>query len=625
MIHQPKPQHKSKKTINTLKLVSVFLLVGLGFVWLSWASDPWTQKMDDLAQVTHFIVSFLSRWRAIFATIAGKLMSNEIIYWSFMNLDVFLRKTRNVMKNFANYTLWFLFLYMIIQSIINKDSATDIIKKKIVWFVVAWVLIQASRFLFAAIIDIATISVTTISSIPAQILQSDIWLQRKVAQLNAEAWVSIPSTWAIKTWRQLTFDPNKKLETNQQYITIKEIPLQQEITQENYLDIILPNQSTISGPLIFFGTSIFKFQDYSITNPETKDSRKRLMEFWLNLIIILIYSIAMLGLIIINFFRIFFLWIAIIFSPFIVIVSTNVIDKSKIKFLEDISIAKIMTLIFKPVIFMAYISIMMIFVIWVKAILVPMTWWDVNLNDEVVIKSQANTDPSAIKTYDSSIQSNWIFEFSVNWAKNSLADLIVAAFTLFLMRFLLKAALTSGSGVKFIDDKVKSMTDSAQRIAWQMPIVPIAWWVGVNSVIWSGWLVSQISNSISSNMDKDNLEKMAKAFPQLDRSKKTNSKLEKAAKSSDPKDFWTESKSHAKSQWWISYERSTERQNAMQTRFDTNKKDEPNGRKRKNLDTLDKFIDDKGNLAKIHQDMWWKVWDQPISKETFISKTYWKK
>ena len=328
-IMNPKAQKaiQTKKIKSTLKLVSAFLILGFGFVWLSWASDPWTQKMDDLAKWTHFIVSFLSRWWVILANLAGKLMSNDMIYWSFMHLDVFIRKTRNIMKNFANYTLWFLFLYMIIQSIIKKDSATDIIKKKIVWFVVAGVLIQASRFLFAAVIDIATISVTTISSIPSQILQSDIWLQRKLAQLNAEAWVFIPSTWTIKTWRQLTFDPNKKLQDNQQYITIKEIPLKQEITQENYLDMILPSYNTISWPLLFFGTSIFKFQDYSIPNPETSDSRKRLMEFWLNLIIILIYSIAMLGLVIINFFRIVDFFIVPFITHQLIAVSIKLLPK----------------------------------------------------------------------------------------------------------------------------------------------------------------------------------------------------------------------------------------------------------------------------------------------------------
>lgn len=618
---------QTNKIKNTLKLVSAFLILGFGFIWLSWASDAWSQKMDDLAQVTHFIVSFLSRWWALLANIAGKLMSNDIIYWSFMNLDVFIRKTRNIMKNFANYTLWFLFLYMIIQSIIQKDSATDIIKKKIVWFVVAGVLIQASRFLFAAVIDIATISVTTISSIPSQILQSDIWLQRKLAQLNAEAWVSIPSTWTIKTWRQLTFDPNKKLQTNQQYITIKEIPLQQEITQENYLDMILPSYNTISWPLLFFGTSIFKFQDYSIPNPETSDSRKRLMEFWLNLIIILIYSIAMLGLIIINFFRIFFLRIAIIFSPFIIIISTNIIDKSKVEFLKGVSIGKIFSLIFKPVIFMAYISIMMIFVIWVKAILVPMSWWDVNLNDEVIINSKQTINASDIKSYDSSIKSNWIFEFSVNWAKNSLADLIVAAFTLFLMRFLLKAALSTWSGVKFIDDKVKSMTDSAQRIAWQMPIVPIAWWIWVNSVVWPGWLISEIKGSISSNMDKENLEKLQKAFPELYGNNWINYELEKAAKSSDTNAFWDKSKAHANStKWWISYsDTSNGRQNSMNTRYTTHKnsKDSTNDwRKRDDVTSIDTFIEQ--NYLKIHKEMWSNE-TNPTSADDFKKKTYWAK
>gem|GEM_PF-6945756 len=68
------------------------------------------------------------------------------------------------------------------------------------------------------------------------------------------------------------------------------------------------------------------------------------MEFALNLLIIVVYSIAMIALVIINFFRIFFLWIVIMFSPFIILFavfsdkSIGIIDKSKMDILKNISI-----------------------------------------------------------------------------------------------------------------------------------------------------------------------------------------------------------------------------------------------------------------------------------------------
>ena len=520
MNHKAEQQITTKKRINTLKIVWAFLIMGFVFVSLTFAAESPTQKIDDLAEIIHFIVSFLSRWRALLATLAGKLMSNDLIYWSFMNLDIFLWKIWNIMKNFANYTLWFMFLYMIIKSIISKDWANDIIKNKLVWFVLAWVLIQASWFLIWAVVDISTIAVTAISAIPGQIIQSDVWLQRKLAYLNIWWGVSIPSTWKITSWMVMTFDPNRKVDKDKLFwfITTEYKTLSEPITQDNYTDMFLPSYDTIAWPLIFFGTSIFQFQDYSFSNPQTKSSRKWLMEFSINLIIILMYSLAMFALVIINFFRMFYLWIVIIFSPFIILLwvfgKMKIIDTAKIKWLDQISISNVFKLIFKPVIFMAYISIMMIFVIWLRAILVPMNGWEVKINDEITMNSQETIDPSWVKSYDSSIKSEWIFHFAVNWAKKSIADLIVCFVTLFLMRFLIKTAVSSWSWIASLDKRLEGMTKSAEKLAWEMPIVPIGSWVWVNSVFWKGSdsLKEKFKDKydITTTMWKDNQENLNK-------------------------------------------------------------------------------------------------------------------
>lgn len=621
MLSKVEKQIKTKNRINTLKTVSVFLIIWFIFVGLSFAQDAWEQRIDNLAKIAHFLVSFLSRWRALLATLAGKLMSNDLIYWSFMHLDVFLRKTRNITKNFANYTLWFIFLYMIIKSFIDKEWANEIIKKKLVWFVLAWILIQASWFLIWAIIDISTIAVTTIWAIPWQILQSDIWLQKKLWYINAWWWANLASTWEIRTWIVMTFDPNKKLTSNEQYITTEEKTLDRPITQDNYLDMILPSYNTISWPLIFFGTSIFQFQDYSFSNPNTTTSWKRLIEFALNLLIIVIYSLAMLALVILNFFRIFFLWIVIIFSPFIILLAVFKETKilPEIKSMNIISIWNVLKLIFKPVIFMAYISIMMIFVIWVRAMLIPMNGGDVKLNEEITINSQMVKENS----WNSSIKSDWIFNFSVNWAKNSIADLIVYFITLFLLRFLLKTAITSWSWMNFVDEKLKSMTKSVEGIAWQVPIVPIAWWIWVNSLRWSDGLISKMTWNISDKMSEKNMESMKEAFPKLYSDTWTNYDLENAAKDSNPENFWNQSQSFASSIWWISYTWTSEWSkawaNAMQTRFNANKDNKPWPWKRESRINLDKFIE--LNYPEIDKKMWW-TWK--ITEEEFKNKSYWK-
>lgn len=564
---------KAKKKINMIKIISAFLIVWFVFIGLSFAQDSWTEKIDDLAKITHFLVSFLSRCRALFAILAGKLMSNDLIYWSFMHLDVFLWKTWNIMKNFANYTLWFLFLYMVIKSIIDKDWANDIIKKKLTWFILAWVLIQASRFLIWAVVDISTIAVTAIWAIPGQIIQSDMSLQNNLSYMNALWWVSLAATWEVKTWIVMTFDPNKKISKDQQFITTEYKALDKPITQNNYLDMILPSYNTISWPLIFFGVSIFQFQDYSFSNPETKSSRKRLIEFALNLIIIIMYSLAMLALVIINFFRIFFLWIIIIFSPFIILLwvlgKMKILDTAKLKWLDKVSISNVFKLIFKPVVFMAYISIMMIFVIWARAILIPMNGWEVKLNDEITI----NSEP-AWENYNSSIKAEWIFDFSINWAKRGIADLIVCFVTLFLMRFLIKIAVSSWSWIESLDKKLWEMTKTVEGIAWQIPIVPIGWWVWVNSVLGKDNSILEKmkdkKDGITSQMSADNQANLNKFMWIKDETPSYTTELQaildKDKNNKNPNAFWEKSQAISKTvDWWLSLD-TTEWQWVLENR-----------------------------------------------------------
>jgi len=564
---QSAKQIKIKRKINTFKIVSVFLILWFVFGGLSFAqtTNTTTQSIDDLAKIAHFLVSFFSRWRAILATLAGKAMSNDRIYWTFMHLDVFLRKTWNVMKNFANYTLWFVFLYMIIKSIIdiNKDWWSDLIKKKLVWFVVAGILIQASRFILWAVIDISTIAVTAIWAIPWQILQSDMWLQKNLTYMNALWWANMEGTWEIMTWTLMTFDPNIKPDKDNLiwFIKIESKALNKPITQDNYLDMILPSNDTIAWPLIFFGTSIFQFQNDSFYNPQTTSSRKWLMEFSLNLIIIVAYSLALFALLIINIFRIFYLWIVIIFSPFIILLEVfNKMKILEIKWLEKISVTNIIKLIFKPVVFIAYISLMMIFVIWVRSILIPMNWWEIKLDEEITMSSQEMSNQGWWSSYNSSIKSEWLFNFSINWAKKSISDLIVCFVTLFLMRFLIKTAASSGSWIEALDKKMWEMAKSAEWIAWQLPVVPIGGWVWVNSVFGDRNSLKEkliekwnIADRMSTK-NEDNLNEFLWSKRQY---RDTDTKalqiiLEEDTTRGDPNAFWTKSAEISNQvSWWL--------------------------------------------------------------------------
>lgn len=124
--------------------------------------------------------------------VAWRALDNTLVYGSLFHLDVPLWKFRNILKNFANFTLWFLVLFAILKSIFtnswmwslkDKDgkSPLSIIKKTLV----AGILIQASRFLLAATIDVSTVATYAVGGLPLSVLKTTTLWQKKILAVDA--------------------------------------------------------------------------------------------------------------------------------------------------------------------------------------------------------------------------------------------------------------------------------------------------------------------------------------------------------------------------------------------------------------------------------------------------------
>ena len=86
--------------------------------------------------------------------LAWKLVDNSLVYWEVFGFDAVLWKLWNIVKNLANFTLWFIFLFKIFKYLIDwKEKVKDIILKALI----AWIWIQASWFIMATLIDASTI------------------------------------------------------------------------------------------------------------------------------------------------------------------------------------------------------------------------------------------------------------------------------------------------------------------------------------------------------------------------------------------------------------------------------------------------------------------------------------
>jgi hypothetical protein len=98
-------------------------------------------------------------------------MTNEFVYGSLFGLDTFLRKMWNVTKTLANFILGFGFLYLILKEVLmfggSGKDATKFLSSSVPSFLIAAVLINASRFIIGILIDLSTILTSAVGAFPS--------------------------------------------------------------------------------------------------------------------------------------------------------------------------------------------------------------------------------------------------------------------------------------------------------------------------------------------------------------------------------------------------------------------------------------------------------------------------
>ena len=143
-------------------------------IWSIWVIDIF----DLILKVLYIIL-----WPLI--VVAGWALDNTLVYWSFFHLDAPLWKFWNMMKNFANFILVGVVLWSIIKSVIGGKAASEamgIIKKTLI----AAVLIQASWFLTAALIDLSTIATYAVWALPLSVMQNTNLGDKKILDVHSK-------------------------------------------------------------------------------------------------------------------------------------------------------------------------------------------------------------------------------------------------------------------------------------------------------------------------------------------------------------------------------------------------------------------------------------------------------
>ncbi|USN56571.1 MAG: hypothetical protein H6766_06120 [Candidatus Peribacteria bacterium] len=114
---------------SSIRIIVVGIIVLLAMN-VTFAADTNVNVVDNLASWLYYLISFLSwAWVAL-AAIAGKLMTNDLVFGGVFHMDVYLFKIWTIMKNFANFGLGFGFIFFVGRTLWSEDTAVgDIVKQ----------------------------------------------------------------------------------------------------------------------------------------------------------------------------------------------------------------------------------------------------------------------------------------------------------------------------------------------------------------------------------------------------------------------------------------------------------------------------------------------------------------
>lgn len=458
--------HTRKRTARRTYL-SVILLCSC-FVWLPVFAQEATNttSLDAISKLLQTFLGFMSRGRVILAALAGKMMTNDRVFGSLLHMDIYLWKIWNIMKNFANFALVAFLLWTLIKNMIKWWDMG--VKKLITQTLIAWVLIQASWFMMGALIDISTIAVSAVGSLPSAFMQSD-------ANFTSHIQENVKNIKKLK----IGIDGGVPVEQSITTSNAENNDSSHPMSDDEILDSLMPNSYSMWWPLIFFWSSVFRFYEY-LWQDDKQTAESLTIGFSLKFIVLLMYTIALLLLLIANIVRVALLWIFIIISPFIILFKVFQDDKmpgelGKDGIMKFLSLSGLIDLVFKPVLFMAMMSLILILVISIQNIMSNTS--NIEYNGVNISLQEEGSSRMTVQGMSSISVNNNLFGSVSNTSKSIFADLILFFLTIFLMWELVKFALTSGEGP--ISKVMKPITNFAQDI---LKSTPMLWWFSVTSI-----------------------------------------------------------------------------------------------------------------------------------------------
>lgn len=286
-----------------------------------------------------FITSFVNLLIAIWmipVMVAWQLLTNNFVYWEFLWFDKTLWHMWNISKVFANYTIWFIFIFSIFKYFFaTKEWDFNIIKSTLPKIVVASLVVNMSWFILWFLLDLSTLMIAALWNLPTAFIDENPKIHKEI---------TLPKSIKITLW-----DNKKKV-------------VEKSWSQKVNTDDLLAWENSATWPLFYLWNSILEINDLAIQDSAGEKKIENISPiFIIKIVVVLAFMIPIIILIIINLIRIFRIWLYIAFAP---LIALDIVFGSKIanEHNKAFIVGNLLWMIFQPVLVVGSLSLAVIMI-----------------------------------------------------------------------------------------------------------------------------------------------------------------------------------------------------------------------------------------------------------------------
>ncbi len=433
----------------------IFVIIFSLLIWLSFAQntvlDPglggWTPSTFNINILLANLFEILNLVWLPFAILAWNLLTNKMIFGAGFWEQLFAMWAS--MKTFAFFTLAGIFLLMIFSYFFRSQG--DALKKYLPKIVLAALAIPLSWFFLALLLDLSTIMMVAVGSFWSSVVgtqgsEETFKIPKKVVLVDSQKLGTVKMNWS----------------SDGEPVTLKDI---------------LSDVNSLAGPLVSLGVSILQFPKINNSIPQTESWASINVELILKVVIVAMFVIPLALLIVVALMRIFYIWVYLIFAPFLVLDWVFNGPLSKKPYFQ---LSNVIGLIFQPVWIIAGMSLGLIFVNWMATV-ITRSWASISDKWSAILDTLGLKGSQMVFTTSQWTQGTiqWgmqLFDQTISFVWWIFGYLILWGVTIALLWALLKIAFATTQITKWVVD---GSFNFIEGMAKATPVVP-----------WVGWPVS---------------------------------------------------------------------------------------------------------------------------------------